>query len=387
MFEKAMDAFGEGRLVRDVLYDGSFRVELFCYSRDVFLSGDWDETTITHRGKMYLNGRPINHVFPKIFNLNEVPATSLSVVQERFENNYPFVVMDKVNGHLVILTHDERFDKWRITTKGSLQSEMIDEDEKVFEERGYRDSFDYLPPGITLMFESLTEYDPHTLHREQKAMYTENGEDVMVLLGGYWPDGRPMEVWELTNMSGLLGCPLVKFYSPEEIDTSNLMALFDHKGIEGYVFWFPDDDFRVKIKTHEYWQLRVKKDLTPKRLVAMYCNQGPEAMLRKLPEEYDQLLVNEVGFVADWWYMFQHVDVWHIPPWAFELYGKDLHTSELLTDAQKTYLQKVQTNGIGHPKNVDIGGSRTLRKQFLQWFMSNELAQRNLEDRLMEIVG
>lgn len=389
MYEKALDYVDQGLMTRRTLQNIDDEYEIFCYSRDTFLSGDWDEVTTTHRGKVYRNGKPINHVFPKIFNLNETVATSLPVVEELM-SEYPVMVFDKVNGHLSILTHDVENGCWLISTKGSLDSEMIDNDREVYRARGYEDRFKDLPVGCTLMFEALTDADPHTLHQKQKDMYSQNGEDVMVLLGGYDREGNPFTYPEMTVLADLLGCPVVKVYDPNEIDTDNILSLLDHTDIEGYVFWFPEHDFRVKIKTHEYWQMRVKKDLTPERLVRLYCNQGPDALLRKLPEEYDEQLLNLVKETAEYWYTIEHVRAQQLRVVHYHLEGRELFTSYELTHEQKVYIDKLQKYYRSDKEGrnpCDIGASRSLRSQFLEWFLRSDYAHKKLEEQMVEVVG
>ena len=310
----------ENRLIMKTLGD----VELFCYTKEEFFSRDnWDYVTKQHRGKLYLKGRPINKPFPKIFNLDETPECSEDNVKFLLETQDDWRIYDKANGHLFIVSYyidDEGFYQVAMTTKGSIvpseENVLLTKDIELFNEK-YKEFYDgYVMEGYnryciplryaTLMFEVIADYDKHTLYDIQTKMY--GNDNCLVLLGGYYSNDAIN--WCNIELNFIESCGQT-VCAEHEVNTrvafhkfnmNDLASWKNHIGTEGYVIHFPEIDFRVKIKTNEYWKLRFKKDLTVERILQIFKISGIDRILLKIPEEVSGRINNVIENCMIRWY-------------------------------------------------------------------------------------
>lgn len=289
-----------GKLSRRFIMKNGQTYEIYCYTKMAFFAFDWDEILISHRGKIYCNDVPINNPIPKIFNLDEHPSSTFASLEERMKSE-PYEILDKVNGHLVIVSPDasSQFKNILVSTKGSFEG-LAQQDEELLHKMGVlrvvkRNSLNY-----TLMFEALAEYDKHLWYEEQKARY--GGEDTMVLLAAVDNNtGEELNYNQLEQLSFLLGCPLTKRY--EHLNGTDVNKWFEHKGIEGYVVHFPNSKSRIKVKTKEYTTLRYLKEITTEKLVNVVYNSGFEALYLEFDEElysiFDALKFDSDTYLQD----------------------------------------------------------------------------------------
>jgi len=309
-YEKALEYHKSGILSKRDKTIGSDLYEIFCYTQNTFHEGNWDEITLSHRGLIYKNSVPVNKPFPKIFNLGEHESSSLKRVLELTEK-YKYHVMDKANGHLLIVSFVKGICPI-LSTKGSMDSELIDQDiELALSNQFYSYVNDnrLFYEGNTMMFEVIAEHDPHTMYKYQKELY--GGEDTFVLIGGYNADGTPYDIYDLEAVTVSQPCmKMVKVYDDMKID--NINEWFSHKDIEGYVLWFPEIDFRVKIKCDEYWKLRFAKEFTFNKIIDMFESGGRHRLYNKLPEELYALIEEIEKSVVEWYHHVRNTIPEHI---------------------------------------------------------------------------
>lgn len=374
-------SLGDGSLTVSSKVIDRDRYELFCYSRDTFLTRSWNNVTKHSRGHIFKNGELINNPFPKLFNVGEVKETRLETIQKLMETEH-YQVYDKANGHLFIATvyHDQRTGKneFHYTTKGSFSSDMIDSDMALFPKERFENFFEGLEFSLTFLFEPIVEHDKHTMYDVQSEMY---GENQFVLLAVRTMDFEvSRQTQELIAID--LGFPIVKMYELDEIG-QGLEHWHEHKGIEGYVIHFPALDFRTKVKTTEYWSLRFKKDLTPERCVSHFVNGGTERLKRKLPEEVDDKIVDIVAKEYVDWYYREIVD--KIPADVTKITDKKVVSYiKALSKPQKAYLFAIIDK---HPVGYEfISGSKMLRLQFRKWLDDND-GYDHMEKRFNDILN
>lgn len=263
---------------------------LYCYTKDQFFNHEWDSMTIEHRGKIYdQDGKSINNPFKKIFNLNEHESTHIDEVV-RAINNYDFEVLDKVNGHLTILSYDVLRDNVFVTTKGSFDGELAESDEQVLQSLGVIDKIKHYKANITLMFECLADYDKHLWFDEARKVYNVN-HNTMILLGAIDNNTQSsFNHYALTALGASLNIPVVRRFKELESKNIDIDELFKHKLTEGYVFHFPEINFRFKVKTTEYVTLRYMKEVTSEKLVNVLYNSGRDNMYAQFDEELYPIL-------------------------------------------------------------------------------------------------
>lgn len=263
--------------------------DLYCYTKEAFFAREWDEILISHRGKIYNadTGHVVNNPIPKIFNLNEHETSSFENL-ERLLASEPYEILDKVNGHLVIVSPDAstQFKNILVSTKGSFE-EMAKKDEDLLHLMGVIRFIKHLSLNYTMMFECLAEYDKHLWYEEQKARY--GGDDTMVLLAAVDNNtGEELNYEQLRQLSWMIAAPLVTRH--EHLKGTDVNGWFKHKGIEGYVIHFPESKVRIKVKTNEYVALRYLKEITTEKLVTSLYNSQMFNLYLELDEELYPLL-------------------------------------------------------------------------------------------------
>lgn len=305
-YKKAIELADSGLLVKRTGYNSD--LEIFCYTQDTFYNSKWCDTTLTHRGKLYYKGEPVNYPFPKIFNLDEHESTKKETVFNKMKN-VSYEVLHKSNGHLLIASVFQTNDELRIvySTKGSLPNstnELLNKDIEILNEYGFDEKlkaiFNRCGKPFTLMFESIVEHDKHTLYNQDVERY--NGKkNNFILIGWYTEEFFPKSASHesLSHLAEDYGFDVVERFN--EMD-SDVNSWFDHKETEGYVIHFLDDsDLRVKIKTKEYWFMRFKKDLHPTNILLTFKKAGFDRLYKKLPEEvYKQIKEIIYLYFVEW---------------------------------------------------------------------------------------
>lgn len=281
----------EGRLSERVITKKGVTYSIFCYTKMAFFAFEWDDILISHRGKIYRheeNGdlTAINNPIPKIFNLDEHESSTFDSLERRMAT-MDYEVLDKVNGHLVIVSPDFQKGNVLVSTKGSFEGLAEQDYNFIFMKTGIIDRIRRDTLNYTFMFEALVDYDKHLWYDEQKQRY--GGEDNMILLAATDNNtGQELCYQALEQMAWVLGCEVAKRFPI--LNGTDVNNWFLHKGIEGYVVHFPEDRSRIKVKTKEYTTLRYIKDITPEKLVNALYNSGWENLYKDYDEELYPIL-------------------------------------------------------------------------------------------------
>lgn len=324
-------------LSRKSISKNGVNYDLYCYTKEAFFARNWDGVLISHRGKIYNSdtGHVVNNPIPKIFNMNEHETSSFENL-ERLLASEPYEILDKVNGHLVIVSPDAstQFKNILVSTKGSFE-ELAKKDEDLLHLMGVIRYVKHLSLNYTMMFECLAEYDKHLWYEEQKARY--GGDDTMVLLAAVDNNtGKELNYDQLRQLSWMVGAPLVTRY--EHLKGTDVNSWFAHKGIEGYVIHFPESKVRIKIKTNEYIALRYLKEITTEKLVTSLYNSQMFNLYLELDEELYPLLE---ALKRDQ-RAFLDLEVSKIPA-DFTTDRTEIAESESLNKIQKAWLLGLQT--------------------------------------------
>lgn len=317
---------------------------LYCYTKDQFFNHEWDSITIEHRGKIYdQNGKSINNPFKKIFNLNEHESTHINEVV-RAINNYDFEVLDKVNGHLTILSYDVSRDNVFVTTKGSFDGELAENDERVLRDLGVIDKIKHYKANLTLMFECLADYDKHLWFEEARKVYDVD-HNTMILLGAIDNNTQSsLNHYALTALGATLNVPVVRRFRELEVKDVDIDSLFKHKLTEGYVFHFPEINFRFKVKTTEYVTLRYMKEVTPEKLVNVLYNSGRDNMYAQFDEELYPVL-DAVMYDLEQFYFSKCVNKAKLELLkAHEWSAREISRSDNLNEFERSYLFRSSAN-------------------------------------------
>lgn len=289
MIDELIPYIDSNRIAQRVTNHNGQDYELYCYTKNQFHEWEWDEVTIKHRGKIYRDGKAINAPFDKIFNMNEQDSTSEENIDYLILTQ-PFEVLDKVNGHLTIVSHDIELGNVLVTTKGSFGGELADLDCELMLKMKVDEAIKHNCLNYTFMFECLASYDQHLWYDEARRIYN-TYSDTFILLGATCNvTGKSVAHDTLSHFAHLFNLPVVRrFRQLEGVDVS-LDNLFTHTMTEGYVFHFINTGFRFKIKTSEYVRLRYMSDVKAERIVNVLYRSGKENMYAEFDEELHVIL-------------------------------------------------------------------------------------------------
>jgi hypothetical protein len=361
--------------------NGDFTI--YCYSKETFFDKQWDEVTKACRGLVFYKGVKINNPFPKIFNLDETEDTTLDRVLELIET-HRYVLCHKANGHLTIVTYVPEVDDFIVHTKGSLQdNEMNEYDRRLFYKRFPNTIARVRKLGsrMTFMYESINPSDKHTLYDQEVLRY---GEDQLVLLGGYFhtlcdDQWHSLPPYSLLSWAAIDSIPVVKMDDAFDLDSNRIADLFKEEDTEGYVIWFPAIDFRVKIKTDEYWKLRFIKDLKPEVIIDRFVAGGAGRLWSRYPEEIADKVVE---LVSDSFKRFYLSLVEQLPVSFVMMTRKEVGMSETLSPLVKSLIFAYKDDRLNNVERMMTNSK--LRQAYFELVSLKEL--NNIQDELVAFI-
>lgn len=368
---------------------------LYVYSKECFFGGHWDEVTKACRGLVFRNGEQINHPFPKIFNLDENPGVTFNGVMCMIENDVPYAICHKINGHLTIVDYIPELEKFIVHTKGSLQdNEMNSEDATMFFNQRLKmmQKVKALGDRFTFMFESVHETDPHTLYDQEVERY---GKNKLVLLGGYYHDGKnwqSLPPFSLYSWSLLDNQPYAQFvngergsflnYGSDSLNRETINAMFEEQNTEGYVIWFPTLDFRVKIKTTDYWAMRFRKELTADTIIDRFVSGGDHRLFNRYPEEIADKVVELVSYYFDVFVTKEYMI--NMPREAYKKTRKQIGLSDEYSKIQKSLLFTMFSKGGIRAR--DFMSNKTFRLAFKDFMDYNSGYKDEIKKSLIQFI-
>lgn len=391
-YKQALALVETGALVKRTGYD--LDLEVFCYTQDTFWNSEWNDITLTHRGKLYYKGEPVNHPFPKIFNLGEDWSTKEDVIFEKMKT-VPYEVLHKSNGHLLICSVLED-GKIVYSTKGSLPNDgndLLNQDIKLLREMGFDTKLTAiwmrLECPFTLMFEAIVEHDKHTLYEQDVQRY--GGKKNNFILLGWKSENQPKFATHtaLQFLANEFDFDVVEKF--EEMD-NNVLSWFNHKDTEGYVIHFFDGQ-RVKIKTKDYWAMRARKDLRPENIVAMFRAAGFERIKNRLPEEVAEGVIDLIFEEYSAWLRFEHCllssnsfkYIEDDGTFKDNVNARDFMTDTSLRVGEKELLLNMHKGNSFSDYVYRSAQSKDKRKKFHDGFVSSPLAVEEFGKSLMSV--
>lgn len=247
----------EGLVVEKVHPDYP-ELSIFNYTAVCQFKKFWNPVTKACRGLIMntVTGDVVAQPWHKFFNLAE---------HNSIPKGLPYV-KDKLDGSLgIVFWYDNR---WHISTRGSFVSEQAIEAKKWIE------GFDF-PKGFTHLFEII--------YPENRIVVDYGGYRGLVYLGSTTISGREIDL----------------DFWPDTVDTFGQVHpddLPNRDNREGFVLYWPREDFRVKVKYDEYVRLhRVVTGYSIKRLwEVVSTGQNLDEFLEGVPDEfYDKVTKDE----------------------------------------------------------------------------------------------
>ncbi len=241
---------------------------IYNYTNRCVYAQAWDEYTLAARGLVVRNtGEVVARPWPKFFNLNERPESSLAALP----NEVPELA-EKYDGSLVIVFWDAAQDRWRAITRGCWKNAQTDAANYWLSRH-----VDKLKPlkGYTLLFELIAPWNRIVI-QYQSTDY--------VLLGLFDPYlGVDYTYRETALLAEELGfTPAAYWTKPiSEVNLDDTSV----KDKEGYVARF-SNGLRVKMKFAQYRTLH--KILTGLSVKGIWerLSSGTETDFENVPDEF-----------------------------------------------------------------------------------------------------
>jgi RNA ligase len=244
----------ERGLIKETIHPHYPELAIYNYTPECQYSRAWDDTTRAARG-LVLNrhtGEVIAKPWPKFFNLSEHDAIP----------DGPAHVVEKMDGSLGIVFHYDG--RWHIATRGSFTSEQAQYAARWIADMDF-------PQGYTHLFEIIYPYNRIVVDYS-------DFEGLVYLESISLATGEPSDVVEWSYRAARIGV-----MRPEELP--------QHKdNAEGYVLYWQQHDFRVKVKFDEYVRLhKIMTEYSIKRLWEHVSSGGDLAsMISGVPDEFYQ---------------------------------------------------------------------------------------------------
>lgn len=247
------------------------------YTPEAQFKRNWDEITLSCRGLVYDNSnkRVVALPFQKFFNFEElVNSESLEIKIPRTNN---FHVYEKYDGSLGILFNYNG--EWILSTRGSFESNQAIKGTQILKER-YSEPLNGLNKENTYLFEII--------YPNNRIVVNYGNDEKLVLLG-------------CINTATKQELPIDNINWPDkakryEFDNNNVFELYktlkslDENNREGYVFHFPESNFRFKVKFENYFLIhKVMFQMTNKTIWKAIKDHGfndVTTILKDIPDEF-----------------------------------------------------------------------------------------------------
>lgn len=316
----------EKGLISERTHPDNSDVRIFNYTQSQQFSGVWDDITMQCRG-LILNiktGELMALPFKKFFNYDEHVQKGGKIPLG------PPIISEKLDGSLGILYWLDG--KAWIATRGSFESEQAVWATEWLRENLSMDIARLIPRNSTFLFEIIYPENRIVVNYDYSGL---------VLLG--------MIDWqtEKFSMYHLKGFRNPKTYSVEEAEQIQQSGI---SNFEGFVFWWPLEGVRVKVKLDEYKRLhRIVTGVS--ELAIWETLRGGKTLdefLDKVPDEFSHWVRTVQNSLNARYHMIEnqanlemimvkqeienkigHVDVATRKDWALEIVASATHTSIL----------------------------------------------------------
>lgn len=250
---------------------------LFNYSAQAQYEGRWNEFEIMSRGliidkrQLIIMARP----FDKFFNFGEGGRRTDSRIEH---------VMEKMDGSLGICWFDPLINDWRITTRGSFDSDQAQwATEFLHTKYGHR--LDFLNHWNTYLFEIIYPKNRIVVDYGNKA-------DLFLLAIRDRETGEYVEKWDIRASAKYIGCPAVKFRDDIANNQDAMLILYkaisEIKGVEkeGFVTIHKDGS-RWKFKGADYLRIhKVISSFSFKHTLEAIAKGAFDEWIESIPDEF-----------------------------------------------------------------------------------------------------
>jgi RNA ligase len=251
------------------------------YSNSAVYDGVWDNVTRQCRGLIYdtVTKEVLARPFQKFWSAEQLEGRpDLGIIPWWSE----YRVFEKLDGSLII-GHYRPDGTFALATRGSFTSDQAIKANEIWQSK-YSEAESLLHPWFTYIWE--------VIYPQNRIVVDYGGEENLTYLGRvHIPTGYS----EFDN--GIPTFPIAKEYKAESLE--HLMEQPD-EGREGFVLWWPKEDFRIKCKFETYKALHGILTQANTKTVWRACMDGVPVSDLELPDEFQSALERITGaFQAD----------------------------------------------------------------------------------------
>jgi len=265
-------------------YHPTLPLSILNYSPSCAHEWHWNEATKLCRGLIIdRDWNIVGRSFKKFFTIEQLETVEDEIVPETSD----YIVYDKVDGilfELCIYDISKTIRPSVTATRGSFTSEWADMGRQVLDDK-YPDLYYKLQPGKTYCFELTTGES-----RELGLTVVDYGKSADIHLLSI-----------IDNNTGLPDALPSKFDTPivKVLPKKSMEELLsdDISGSEGYVLYWPKEDFRLKVKFEEYKTLHRLLSLGTFKQVFNILHSGELESLKPLndaPSSIKKVVLNKV---------------------------------------------------------------------------------------------
>jgi hypothetical protein len=230
------------------------------------------------------NQKVLAFPFEKFFSLDQMPETSYEILKALG----PFEVSEKLDGSMGILYRVPSTGEYRITTKGSLESEHGEYATSILPKHLKKSEW---VEDFTLMFEIINKRFQIVVDYSKKPGY----EEGLYLIGARKrKSGQLCTYSEIQLLAKALYLPTFKTYEFNGLD--QLIALAKDLPVleEGFVLRFKDD-LMVKVKGSAYLAAhRFISHLSDRNILAAVAGGTASTLAQLAPEEYREDILGKI---------------------------------------------------------------------------------------------
>lgn len=257
-------------------------LSIYNYTEKCTFEKAWTDVTRKCRGLIvnHDTGELVARPYEKFWNVAEHESPSLPDIP--WDQSYR--VFDKRDGSLGVI-HPIGEGRYAVATRGSFTSEQALHATQLWDTE-YASSVEM----ENAAFQQMTVV-VEVIYPSNRIVVDHGDEDSLVLLGGI--DNLTGQYYTPTYVSNTIFWPgpVVEEYPTKSFDE---LAAEERPNKEGYVLWFPESNFRVKVKHQEYLDLHRIVTGTNTRTIWRALMDGTEIeTLSHLPEEFRDWIAAE----------------------------------------------------------------------------------------------
>jgi len=287
-------------------------IYIYKYTFKTAMEKKWDVVTINTRSLVLdAHGNILSLPFEKFFNNRQEMGNDVKIYNEMghsvFVPNYtkisvynynpePYIISEKKDGSFIqvfmykgeiIFTSSSVFDSEHAQIAEQLFMEKLDEN--------LRESLHPILQNNTVMFELI--HPDYRIVVDYRDIYDEPIKDLYLIGIRNKNNGKYFTPQDMITVANKMNWRHIHFYAGTTWqDIVQQQKTAEYENIEGYVVYFPEQNFRVKVKLNSYFEAhKLVNNLTDKNILINFCINGGEELYDILPDEFYSYVKDKVS--------------------------------------------------------------------------------------------